>query len=205
MTTANKITILRILLIPFFVVEVLYYVRAGYELHRVLALVSFAVAAICDGVDGYIARRFNQRSELGAILDPLADKLLLVSGIILLSFDHTPHLWTVPLWLTGTILGRDILLVIGLVVIKMMVDRVLIRPRMIGKVATVLQMIVVLWVLLKWSETWLGPITLAAALCTGLSGLIYVYDGAKQLSAHPSSSASGKGKSGGGGENGIRL
>ena len=77
MTTANKITILRILLIPFFVVEVLYYVKAGVELHRTLAILTFAVAAICDGVDGYIARHFNQRSELGAILDPLADKLLL--------------------------------------------------------------------------------------------------------------------------------
>ena len=69
MTTANKVTILRMLLIPFFVVEVLYYVKDGHELHRLLAVLSFAVAAICDGVDGYIARRYNQRSELGAILD----------------------------------------------------------------------------------------------------------------------------------------
>src|SRR5512136_2006345 len=99
MTTANKITILRILLIPFFVVEVLYYTKEGYELHRLLAILSFAVAAICDGVDGYVARRYNQPSELGAILDPLADKLLLVSGVVLLSFDHRPHLGKVPLWL----------------------------------------------------------------------------------------------------------
>src|SRR5512140_1137328 len=105
MTTANKVTIFRILLIPFFVVEILYYVRNGNELHRLLALLTFAVAAICDGVDGYIARRYNQRSELGGILDPLADKLLLVSGVVVLSFDHVPHLVTVPLWLTGTIIG----------------------------------------------------------------------------------------------------
>src|SRR5690242_21875802 len=99
MTTANKITILRILLIPFFDVEVLYYVKEGHELHRLMAILTFAVAAICDGVDGYIARRYNQRSELGAILDPLADKLLLVSGIVVLSFDHRPYLRSVPLWL----------------------------------------------------------------------------------------------------------
>src|SRR5436190_9037573 len=123
MTTANKITILRILLIPFFVVEVLYYVKNGDEMHRILALLCFAVAAICDGVDGYIARRYNQRSELGAILDLLADKLLLVSGIVVLSFDHRPYLETVPLWLTGTIIGRDILLLIGLVVIQLMVGK----------------------------------------------------------------------------------
>src|SRR5438445_9801192 len=92
MTTANKITILRILLIPFFVVEVLYYVKTANEVHRLLAILSFAVAAICDGVDGYIARHYNQRSELGAILDPLADKLLLVSGVVVLGFDHHPQL-----------------------------------------------------------------------------------------------------------------
>src|SRR4029077_10374445 len=132
MTTANKIPILRILLIPFFVVEVLYYVRDGDELHRLLAIVSFAVAAICDGVDGYIARRYNQRSKLGAILDPLADKLLLVSGVVVLSFDHRPHLEMIPLWLTGTIIGRDILLLAGLIVIQMTVGKVQVHPRMLG-------------------------------------------------------------------------
>ena len=71
------------------------------------------MAAICDGVDGYIARRYNQRSELGAILDPLADKLLLVSGIVLLSISW-PYFDTIPLWLTCTIIGRDILILIGL-------------------------------------------------------------------------------------------
>src|ERR1039457_7517652 len=91
MTTANKITIFRILLIPFFVVEVLYCMKSGNEVHRLSAILIFATAAICDGVDGYIARRYNQKSELGAILDPLADKLLLVSGIVLLSFDRSPY------------------------------------------------------------------------------------------------------------------
>ena len=90
MTTANKITILRILLIPFFVVQTLYYTKEGHEVYRWLALISFGIAAVCDGVDGYVARHYNQRSELGAVLDPLADKLLLVSGIVVLSFDHCP-------------------------------------------------------------------------------------------------------------------
>src|SRR5881296_2094076 len=150
MTTANKVTILRILLIPFFVVQVLYYVNGGNELHRLWAILSFAVAAICDGVDGYIARRYDQRSELGAILDPLADKLLLVSGIVVLSFEHRPYLETVPLWLTGTIIGRDILVLVGMVVIQVTVGKVNVRPRILGKIATVLQMAVVLWILLKW-------------------------------------------------------
>ena len=192
MTTANKITILRMLLVPFFVVEVLYYVRDGDEMHLLLAILSFAVAAICDGVDGYIARRYNQRSELGAILDPLADKLLLVSGIVVLSFDHSPYLDSVPLWLTGTIIGRDILILIGMVVIHLMVGKVKVRPRIIGKVATVLQMVVVLWILLKWEERWLSVWTIGAAVCTGISGLLYVWDGSRQLSAHPTSSPAPK-------------
>lgn len=189
MTTANKVTIVRILLIPFFVVEVLYYVRTGNELHRLLAIVSFGLAAVCDGVDGYIARRYNQRSELGAILDPLADKLLLVSGIVVLSFDQRPYLQSVPLWLTGTIIGRDILLLAGMVVIQMIVGKVKVRPRILGKVATVLQMVLVLWIMLKWDERWITAWACATAICTGLSGLLYVWDGTRQLSAHPASSA----------------
>ena len=187
MTTANKITILRILLIPFFVVEVLYYVKGGNELHRLLAIISFAVAAICDGVDGYIARRYNQRSELGAILDPLADKLLLLSGIVLLSISW-PYFDTIPLWLTCTIIGRDILILIGLVVIQITIGKVTVKPHIIGKIATVLQMGVVLWILLKWNTRWLTVWTLGAAICTGGSGFLYVWDGVRQLSAHPSSS-----------------
>jgi cardiolipin synthase len=191
-TTANKITILRILLIPFFVVEVLYYVQAGNEVHKVLAIFCFAVAAICDGVDGYIARRYNQRSELGAILDPLADKLLLVSAIVVLSFDHQPYFKIVPLWLTGTIIGRDVLLVIGLVVIQVTIGKVSVRPRMVGKIATVLQMIVVLWILMDLNERWLFALIAGAAAFTAISGVLYVWDGVRQLSAHPASSPAPK-------------
>jgi len=191
MTTANKITILRILLIPFFVVEVLYYVKTANATHRLVAILCFATAAICDGVDGYIARRYNQMSELGTILDPLADKLLLVSGVVVLSFDHTPHLGQMPLWLTGVIIGRDLLILIGLGVVYITVGKVKVRPRMAGKIATVLQMACVLWLLLKWDVAlgplWVNVLTIAAATFTGVSGLWYVWDGARQLSSSPKS------------------
>ena len=190
MTTANKITILRILLIPFFVVEILYYVETGNELHRRLAIISFAVAAILDGVDGYVARHYHQWSELGTVLDPLADKLLLVSGIVVLSFDHAPRLAAIPLWLTGTIIGRDLLICLGVVVVRFTVGKVTVRPRLTGKIATVLQMVLVLWILLKWSEPHpfrLHLISLAAGLFTGASGLLYVWDFTKQLGSHPAS------------------
>jgi cardiolipin synthase len=193
MTTANKVTILRILLIPFFVVELIYYLQTGNEVHRLLALLSFAVTAILDGVDGYIARRYNQRSELGAILDPLADKMLLVSGIVTLSINHGPYIGHIPLWLTGTILGRDFLLITGIAVVRLTVGKVIVRPRLLGKIATVLQMIVVVWILLDWDRDlnarWLKLWTLGAGVCTGLSGLLYVWDGVKQLGSHPASLA----------------
>jgi cardiolipin synthase len=190
-TTANKVTIFRILLIPFFVVEVLYYLKTGNEVHRIAALLTFATAAILDGVDGYIARHYQQWSELGTILDPLADKLLLVSGVILLSFDHAPQLGQLPFWLTGTIIGRDLVILIGMIVIHTTVGKVTARPHVIGKIATVLQMISVLWILLKWDEafdgSWIFSWTLAAAILTGISGAIYVWDGVRQLSTSPRS------------------
>jgi CDP-diacylglycerol--glycerol-3-phosphate 3-phosphatidyltransferase len=194
MTTANKITILRILLVPFFIVQVLYYVGGHGETHRLLAVLSFALAALSDGVDGYVARRYHQRSELGAILDPLADKLLLVSGIVLLSLHNEEYLPRLPLYLTVTVLSRDVLLLIGILVLRYLSVTVQVRPHWTGKVATVFQMACVLWALFKFDETlsvpWLPGISLAAAIFTGVSGVIYVGDWIRQLAPHPSSSPS---------------
>lgn len=191
MTTANKITILRIVLIPFFVVETVAYEQSGNHLPWLLALGSFALAALLDGVDGYVARRFRQISELGTKLDPLADKLLLVSAIIVLSCDRGERLGRMPLWLTGVILGRDALLVLGALVIHHFVGHVRVRPRWTGKAATVFQMLAVLWLLLHANTgpaaPWFLLCAALAAICTAVSGVLYVWDGMRQLSAHPSS------------------
>lgn len=191
MTTANKITILRILLVPFFIVQLVYYVESGNEWHRLLAFLSFAIAAISDALDGYIARKYHQHTELGAVLDPLADKLLLVSGMVLLSLDHRPLLAQLPIWLVATVFSRDLLLVLGMGIIYYACGKVTVRPRFIGKIATVLQMIAVLWTLLKWDEgggvlLWRACV-IGAALGTGISGLLYIQDGVRQLNASPSS------------------
>jgi CDP-diacylglycerol--glycerol-3-phosphate 3-phosphatidyltransferase len=188
MTTANKVTICRILLVPFFIVAVIYYVNSGTELYRWLAISCFGFAAVSDAIDGFIARHFNQRSELGAVLDPLADKILLVSGIVLLSLHNEPRLPGLPIWLTVTILSRDVLLLIGLAVIHFVIGKVKVKPHLIGKAATVLQMASVLWPLFKFPANPLYWICVAAALLTGISGLIYVFDGMRQLATHPSSS-----------------
>lgn len=199
MTTANKITILRILLIPFFVIEILYYVQTGNELHRLLGMLAFAISAILDGADGYVARHYNQRSELGTILDPLADKLLLVSAIVVLSFANRSRLGHFPLWVTGTIIGRDLLLGIGAITVRLVVGQITVRPRITGKIATVFQMIAVCWILLRW-DCWLPLYYMkawlwGAGILTAISGLLYVWDGTQQLSAHPASSAMPKSES----------
>lgn len=194
MTTANKITILRILLIPIFVVAIIYYVRTGDEACRLGGLLAFAVAAILDGVDGYVARHYNQRSELGTILDPLADKLLLVSAILVLSFNNEPYLRQFPFWLTGLIIGRDVLLTVGALVLHLVAGKITVKPHLTGKVATVFQMLAVAWILLRWDfnhgllKIWF----IGAALFTGVSGLFYLGDWMRQLGAHPASSPAKK-------------
>ncbi len=189
MTTATKITILRILMVPFFATQALYYSETGNEIYRLSALLSFWIAAILDGVDGYIARRYNQKSELGAILDPLADKMLLVTGLIVLTLNHEPHLYSIPLWCTATILGRDAVLFVGIGIITYIKGKTKMAPRFISKAATFFQMALIVHTLLKWPQT--GQLVWAwgAALCTGVSCILYILDGAKQLSDHPASSA----------------
>ena len=110
-----------------------------------------------------------------------------------MSLNHGPYLAQIPLWFTGTIIGRDLLVLIGIVVVRFTVGKVIVRPRIIGKIATVLQITVVIWILMKWNEGqgayWLDAWTIGAAVCTGVSGLLYVWDGVKQLGSHPASLA----------------
>lgn len=189
MTTANKITIVRILLVPFFVVQMLYFIRTGDELHRLLALGAFALAALSDGLDGYIARRYGQKSELGAILDPLADKLLLVSAILLLSFNTNERFAQIPLWLTVTIISRDFILLIGLAIMHYTFGKTEVRPNIMGKLSTVFQMALVLWILFSWNERALPYFIWGTAFFVISSAALYIYHGIRQLSASPTSAA----------------
>jgi cardiolipin synthase (CMP-forming) len=188
-TLATKITLVRILLVPFFVTQVIYYVSEGREAHRFAALAIFIAAALTDALDGYIARRYNQHSELGVFMDPLADKILLLSGVIVLSFDNTPFFEQLPLWMTATIISREAILVLGIGVIYYFCGKVAIAPRLLSKIATVLQMAVIFWVLLQWRSDWLEWLCIATAVTTGVAGILYIFDGIKQLGASPSSAA----------------
>jgi cardiolipin synthase (CMP-forming) len=189
MTAANKVTICRILLVPFFVVQLIYYVQTGNETMRWLAIGCFGLAAVSDGIDGFLARHFNQRSELGAMLDPIADKLLLVSAVVFLSLNNAPYLPRIPVWLTATILSRDLMLLIGLGVTHYITGTVVVRPHIIGKAATVAQMGAVLWALFQLHDQMFLWLCITASVLTGVSGLIYIFRGMAQLSKHPASLA----------------
>ena len=174
LTLPNKITMARILLVPVFVVELMIYVEGGRELHRWIALGLFTLAAVGDGLDGYLARRLNQRSDLGALLDPIADKLLLVLALVLLTLDNEPRLDRIPIWLTVLVFSRDLVLFLLFVLVHYLVPNATVRPHFIGKCATVLQMACVWWALLKWNTQWLAVMALLTALSTAFSGALYV-------------------------------
>jgi len=191
MTTANKVTIFRILLIPVFVLLLLDYIRhfqrgGEREWERALSCALFAVAAISDGIDGYIARRYRQKTELGTFLDPLADKALLVSAMVLLSvrFKDGSPFDVLPLWFPVLVISRDLMLLAGTVLIHMLTGKVTARPRIVGKCATFFQMIVLGWVLLKIDRPSYEWPLYAAGFFTLVSGIWYIFDGVKQLSAH---------------------
>ena len=190
MTTANKITIVRILMIPAFVTMAIYYgqsVQRGepLEWQRFTAIAIFLIAAISDGLDGYVARRYNQRSALGVILDPIADKGLLLSGIITLSISNwsetDPTYGRFPAWFPVLIITRDAVIVVGSVVLHLLNGKVQVRPSWTGKVATVLQMAAIAWVMLQLRFIPLPYIVAAAGFFTFVSGIIYVRDGVRQL------------------------
>jgi len=189
MTLANKITLLRILLIPVFIWITLDYVRdyrhgVENDWERALACVIFAVAVLSDGVDGYIARRYHQKTELGAFLDPLADKALLISALVLLSRDNGDAFAQLPLWFPVLVISRDSILIVGAVLIHLHTGKVAPRPRVVGKCATFFQMITLGWVLLKVPQpSYHWPLWLAGAF-TLVSGAWYIYDGIKQLNPH---------------------
>lgn len=185
MTTANKITIGRILLVPVFISEVIYYAHTGQEGYRWGALAAFALASLGDAADGFVARHYNQRSELGAMLDPLADKLLVISAIILLSLENHGRFTPIPMWFTVTILSRDAILIIGMAVIHYTMGKIKVRPRIVGKIATICQMAFVLWIILGWDARALPWLCAVAGVFTVVSGLLYILDGVSQLNSHP--------------------
>lgn len=186
-TTASKITLVRIFLIPVFVMMACYYGRSvklgdPQEWMRFTAITVFLVAALSDGLDGYIARKYQQISRLGVILDPIADKGLLLAALITLALANWEY--ELPIWFLVLCIARDVVIVTGSALLQFVNGDVHIRPSILGKVATVLQMIAISWTMLQL-PLHLWPIYLAG-LFTFLSGVGYILDGLRQATHPPS-------------------
>jgi len=180
MNLPNKITIFRILLIPFFIATILYY-GEGRTYLRFVALAIFTIAALTDAIDGGIARSRDQVTELGVVLDPIADKMLIASAFISLStIKNLPVDLRIPPWAVITVISRDIIIILGSLVIYFMKGNVVIKPSWLGKVTTFFQMSAILAILaiFKYNKFLIYP----AVLLTGLSAVDYIWRGSKQLS-----------------------
>src|ERR1700752_1000469 len=139
-TTANQLTILRIVFVPLFII-LLVYNELGW------ALGTFVLGGITDVLDGVIARRFGQKTSIGAVLDPLADKLLMTSSILILSLPQMEYLNTIPRWLMIVIIFRDIFILLVSLIVVLMVGWRVFTPSPYGKASTFMQVLTVLAVL----------------------------------------------------------
>ncbi|MFN3479597.1 MAG: CDP-alcohol phosphatidyltransferase family protein [Thermodesulfovibrionales bacterium] len=172
----NTLTLMRIILLPLFVASMIYR-RYDY------ALYIFSVAAITDTLDGLIARLKGLKTPLGTLLDPLADKFLLVTSFILLAVYNF-----IPLWLTITVISRDIIIVTGWIVFYLVSHSAKVEPSITGKIAISLQLILIWYILLDVNipvmpdlHSYLIYLT---ALFTILSGLHYIYRGLRESRAY---------------------
>lgn len=174
MTWANRLSVLRMCLIPPFLALVV-------TDRPLSALAVFAAAALSDWLDGWIARRYGQRSDLGEVLDPLADKLLVASSYLALSLYQGTSLLAMPFWLTLVVLARDAMLVCGALVIRKTLGPRRFLPSKLGKATTFLQALTVLAALLGGFVPAIAAVFLPLAFLTlastVISGLHYATQG----------------------------
>jgi len=194
-TIPNFLTVVRMVMIPVFV-SLLFYGRFG------LALIVFVAAGITDALDGFLARRFNQKSQVGAILDPIADKLLLVTSFVVLSLPtihpqpmsrHLP----IPFWVTSIVLSRDVFIIVGSITINIVTGFRRFRPSLPGKITTVIQILAIFLVLVCSRETYLSgyilPTTyMIVAGFSIFSGVHYAFHASSIMNEDRPQSESGK-------------
>jgi cardiolipin synthase len=177
-TLPNLLTIIRMALIPVFV-SLLFYQKF------LLALAVFVLAGITDGLDGLLARRFHQQSPLGRILDPIADKMMLVTSFVVLSMRSVylapvPKHLPIPFWVTITVISRDVFILVGAAAINMVSGFRAFRPSFLGKLSTVVQIGAVAVVILAaeikvGTGYYLPTVYTTVFVLTLLSGIHYVF------------------------------
>lgn len=191
LNVACRITVLRILGVPLFVVLVYYYtsgIKLGSpnEYLRWTALLVFSAVALTDALDGYVARSRDQVTRLGRILDPIADKTLLLAGLIALTRPSLPSLQPqIPEWFTILIISRDVVLVSGAIIIHAAAGHITIQPRIGGKASTFFILLAIFLVLLGSPHKLFISVVAMASFCTLISFFQYVADGLHQLGKAP--------------------
>jgi len=195
----NRITLVRLALLPPFVVLLLR--QPGEVASRYAALGIFLLMALSDFLDGVLARALNTRTRLGAILDPLADKLMIIAAAVVLSLpQYAPPGARLPDWVVVAIVGKDLWVIVGFVIVYMVTDRFRVRPSFFGKACTVGQVVMVVSVLLApeinrlWAGlgSWVASVTgwIVAVLCVlavisyTRMGLSFVVEEAKPLESN---------------------
>ena len=187
-TLATKVTIVRILGIPVFVLLLLTYcISLGRgepdEVYRWASLVMFILIIATDALDGYLARSRGEVSRLGQILDPLADKLLVLSALILLTRPYQPEFQPqLPVWFATLLISRDAFLIIGYFVVHAVKhEKVEVRPRLSGKLSTLLVAVTIALVLLPAPAWLLNAFLVVSGLCIATSWIQYLQDGLRQM------------------------
>jgi CDP-diacylglycerol--glycerol-3-phosphate 3-phosphatidyltransferase len=187
LSLANRITFFRIFCVPIFILLISYYIQSvkhgnPNDFFRWAAVFLFLGTVFLDAVDGYIARTRNQITRLGTIIDPLADKALLLSALLLLSLPQ-PNSFSaqLPAWFVILVVSRDAILVLGAILIHFINGTVNVRPRISGKATTFLQMTLIAWVLTELPQNLLFIPLWSAAAFTFFSAIQYVMDGIMQF------------------------
>ncbi len=172
MGLANWLTVVRIILIPVFVTQLVYR-------RPTTALIVFLLASLTDTLDGYFARQRGNQTRLGAFLDPMADKLLLTASFITLTY-----LRVIPFWITAVVLSRDLVLILGAALIHISGGTIYPTPTWLGKGSTFFQMLTVLAAMLSvYFKIPTAPKIFfwATAIFTTASGIQYLYQGTRLL------------------------
>ena len=179
-TLANQLTLLRMLLIPAFVILVLYG-EFGW------ALTVFCVAGLTDALDGLAARAAGQKSDLGAWLDPAADKLLLVATFVVLTLPNIGLVNRLPLWLTVLVISRDVGIVLTVAIVNLAVGPRTFRPSPLGKAATAIFIVTCVVVMffnyLGYRSAWVDAAIWVSLVVTIGSGVDYVWRIARIINA----------------------
>jgi len=195
---ANRITILRVLLITPFVILMLKtneptLSHIGSDIYRYFAAIVFVLMGISDGVDGYLARKKGQATKLGSFLDPMADKLLMTCALLLLSSKAGGvEKFLIPISVVVIIIGKDLFLLMGFIILYFVTEQVKIKPAFIGKLSTTLQLTMVSSILLAPEISavlpgWIWVLRVlwwSAAVSAILTTLLYVRRGTSQVAEY---------------------